>query len=386
MGGPRRTGWHEAASGPAAVLDESWTWTRDDLVAAAVRPAVADGTAYVAFVTGGPSRARLVVAARSLADGTERWRSSADIPRLSSFPEAATAVTDDSVVATTPSRLVVLDRDTGAERWRTEQAAPTPPVVDDAVLATTGGRDDDGGRRLLDVESGDARWTTPSDDVDVDLGGFASADARSAFLRDGATITAVSLESGTHQWTRHLDPDGYGDQRDVAPVRNGCVEVVRMGLGSEDSPTRGVRLVTLDSGSGQTVRETVVTDARYPWASSAAVGRETVVVAAGRSEAAARADPSTPSGVVAAVERSTGTVRWRTRGDAFHGARLRAGPLVDGEHAYLVGANTLSVLSLDDGTVQWQADVRSNAIFGLGDGAFVWAPDDDVAPGIQHVN
>lgn len=385
-GGPRRTGWHEVASGPDAPLSDAWTWTHEDLVAAGMRPAVADGVAYVPFVTREASGARLVVAARSLADGTERWRTSVPVPSLAPFPMASTAVTDDVVFAATSSRLVVLERDSGDERWRAEVVSDSPPVVDDGVLVQSDGPSGETTLRLLDLETGEALWTTPLSGDEIGItGGTASADGQSAFLRNGATVAAVSLSSGSHQWTREFYDD-YGQQATgVAPVRNGRVELVRAGLGREDVPDRAGRLVTIDARSGQVVRETILADPTRPVASTPAVGPETVVVAGQRSEATASADAETPDGVVVAVDRATGSIRWRTHLDAVVAGRLRTGPLVDGDRAYLVAGDTTTALSVDDGTVEWQATGRSQDLFGLGDGAFVWASEGDAAPGIRRV-
>jgi len=79
------------------------------------------------------------------------------------FRAGSTVVTDDTVYATTRSRLYALDRGTGDVEWwlRFQWPVSSPAVVDDTLYVNVGGR-------LLAIESGAGRegvWRTDADPI-----------------------------------------------------------------------------------------------------------------------------------------------------------------------------------------------------------------------------
>ncbi|RQG95236.1 pyrrolo-quinoline quinone [Natrarchaeobius chitinivorans] len=152
---------YAAVSGTNAIValeaddgSERWRVTHheDDAVSVSYgRPAVADGTLYVA---NWPHQ----VTAYDVADGTIRWqREREDQMQLSSTP------TDEGVVVTSRNGVALLATDDGDPVWQTDlegNAVDGTSAVADGVVYLSDGRET---FYALDLETGEELWSAPFD-------------------------------------------------------------------------------------------------------------------------------------------------------------------------------------------------------------------------------
>lgn len=133
-----------------AVLDPSSAaerW-RVELRGELRRPAVHDGTVYVASWGGG-------VRALALDDGSEPWRTRTDQETVHGL-----AVSDGRVVVTDWENAYAFDATTGSRLWRRAfdaQIRSPPAIADDTLLVTS--EKTEGRLYALDAATGETRWT-----------------------------------------------------------------------------------------------------------------------------------------------------------------------------------------------------------------------------------
>lgn len=377
LGGPRRTRWREAATGPAVDATTDWTREQPDgyRLPSDSFPAVDPETVYAPTVVESDDSSTgpvLGVTARSRADGRERWRTALDeLPPnvYASYPLSA-AVVDDVVVASTYDQTAVLERDTGDVRWTVDRGGYAPAVTRGLVL-TVAPRDDGFEDVVCQrIDDGSEIWRTPTYAIPVRNGLRPPvADAKRAYVRRLGTVVAVSLDDGEPTWRT----DVTGDDSEITgtaieAVRDGVLVVAKPYAPSvEGSDDGGLGVLAVDADEGAVAWENRFRTGEAPDLRTV-VGPDRVVVAANDVLV-----DGAPRAVVVALDRTTGAKRFR----AVHEGRFAGRAFADGDHLY-VGhsepetddAGSLCAYSLSDGSLASRIKgVPKNRMAALGDGA-----------------
>jgi len=182
----------------AEAGDEAWTHATPITTA----PVPGDGTVYYGASTGD----RSWVAARSAADGSDRWRH--DLAETEGFLGVfgAPALTDSLLVSTatvnggagydTRGLAFALDRSTGERRWDRSFDAPiaAAPVVrgDRAYVATRGGE-----LAALSVDDGSSVWTRQ---LDGEVYSTPTTDGELLVALLRGELVGLAADSGTVRW------------------------------------------------------------------------------------------------------------------------------------------------------------------------------------------
>jgi outer membrane protein assembly factor BamB len=155
---------------------------------------VADGTVYLVGVDGDSP----TLYALSVADGTVQWTKAIDAAAYRPTP----AVAGDTVYAGGDA-LQALDTETGAQRWRSDDAvSAAPTVVEDSVVAIS-----EGVVRVVEAADGTERWSgeLPVGETAVT---HSPAVADDTVYVGAEGIAAYDLGSGEQRYTRELAVDG----------------------------------------------------------------------------------------------------------------------------------------------------------------------------------
>ena len=269
------------------------------------------------------------------------------------------------IVGTNEGRLVAVDAHTGAIRW-TYQAGgaikPSLAAANGLVFATDGAA-----LHAVDAATGTGRWSAPIDDA---VGRLNVVDGV-VYAGAPGGVVGFHADTGAEAWRWNGGPAGV-------PVAAGPIAD---GVGY--FATRDGRVFAVDIAS-RAVRWSIQTIGNDV-ASGQVVG-DTFFVSTNQ------ADAPEPVGEIYAVERATGTIRWRFR--APSGLQIKEGPVKDGVLYANGRADGLWALK-DDGaeaTVRWHVDAPEShwpmalvgdtlyqarvdgsiGAYATGDGALLW--------------
>lgn len=274
------------------------------------------------------------------------------------------ALTDDRLVVAAGRRLVAVRRDDGTEAWSTTLPRPAegaltvePPVLTVPLAARQGAM----GLVAYDLASGDPLWEHPTLAART-----AAIDGDSTYTtgyrQDGDTgiLRALSRSNGTLLWEVELDhPD-----TEVVVTDEGLL-VADEGTLAVHDPDTGARLRSLGTFGNRLDRPPAVADGvayvgtrdgvivalsiddgstlwRVEGSASRgiSVGRETVVVSG-------ESLPDADSAGLAALERSTGDVKWEHGIEGFDAFPSTAPVLADGAVFYTSNESS-GVVALGD--------------------------------------
>lgn len=248
------------------------------------------------------------LAAFGPADGTVRWRDSAD------YKELTPTLAGDGVVLPTRDGLrrvaadggvAALDRRFRYEAWRTDLDYPESPAsVADGTLVVGIGMAEGappGGRVVaVDAADGSVAWTFPVETSVWGAPAVRDGTVYAAARDDGqnaenvrAAVHAVSLETGEEVWTRRLGVSPRFNPVD-APVADDERVYVPTGTGP---------LLALDAATGETVWRF---DPPRGVQASPALADGVLYVAC-------------LDGTLAALDAATGDPRWTARAGTFYG-------------------------------------------------------------------
>jgi outer membrane protein assembly factor BamB len=185
---------------PALKTSRVWSANAsggDDVLRLGLRPAVADGHAFIAGHGGD-------VRALELGTGRELWRVDAKLA-FSGGPAAGDGVV---VAGSSEGMLIALDAGTGAERWRASvggEVLAAPVVAQGLVVVRTV----DGRLRGLRVEDGKEAWVYEQPVPRLTLRGngapVVSGDMVIAGF-DNGKVVALALETGELLWNTTVAP------------------------------------------------------------------------------------------------------------------------------------------------------------------------------------
>jgi outer membrane protein assembly factor BamB len=270
------------------------------------------------------------------------------------------------IVGTTDGKLVALDARSGATRWTYQADGGILPS-----LASAGGlvfASDGTAVHAIDVATGQKRWASPIGDV---VGRLNAVDG---VLYVGSVGAVVGFDVATgHEVWRWRGPDvaiGAGPIADGVgyfATRDGRVFAIDLATKSE---RWRVQTISNDVASGQVVGDTFY-------------------VSTNQGEAAE------PVGEVYAIDRLTGTIRWRFR--APSGLQLKEGPVKDGvlfasgrqDGIYALrdeGSSARVVWHVDAPEAHWPMAIVGDTLFEVrtdgsvgayatADGSLLWATD-----------
>lgn len=378
MGGPRRTGWRERATGPSTAPAPDWTLSLDAQPngpdPAYAYPAVADGVAYVA-VPDDPVEDRLSVAAVDARDGSMQWRRTVDVPSPVYATSRSTAATADAVLVGCRDGGALLDRATGDVRWTTAQGFAAPAVHGDLVVAAADPRTPDA-VVALDRRTGDVRWTAGDGVFDAAASGWVETvalDDDHAYVLAQEGVAAVDRATGDVAWTHRLDGDGGPTFQHAPTVRDGRVYVVQTRPYAADMCCSDLRsrVLALDAATGRVDWSTPVGDAESTFAATnPVVGPDAVLVGESELFWAGKEPSGPPESALVALDPATGRRRFRSQVSAYVGRTMVA----DGDRAYVTGRATptdgdtevVHAFSVADGEVVWRERVpATDGVFGL---------------------
>lgn len=379
MGGPRRTGWRENASGPSTAPDPDWTMAFEVQTSgpgpAYPYPVVADGVAYVASPPA-PPEDPLTVAAVDARDGSVQWRRDVEVQSSVYAASGSTAVTADAVVVGTREGGALLDRATGAVRWTTTKPMTTPAVHGDLVVAAADVESPDA-VVALDRETGDVRWSAGDGVFDAgDTGWVATValDGDHAYALTDVGVAAVDRRRGAVAWTHDLEGDGGPVFQSAPAVRDGRVYVIQTRPYAVDQccPALRSRVLALDATTGRVAWSTPVGDAESTFAATnPVVGPDVVLVGESELSWSGEEPSDPPESALVALDPETGRRRYRSEVPEHFGPTMVA----DGDRAYVTGrahptgadTEVLHAFSVADGEVVWRERVPATdpALFGL---------------------
>lgn len=280
-------------------------WRAEVDAGVASRPAVADGSVYVAV--------NAVLYAFDVDSGRERWRTDQPI----TLPGALT-VHDGVVYAGThgDDRVVAFDATDGRERWRNavSGAATTPAVADGVVLTSYAGDDPERTRiRAMDVDSGATTWEYAFDGGTDAESSVSVVDDVAYAGSDSAEVAAVDVADGGERWHRELDAS-VDAVPTVGPER---VFVATREAGTGGPPSSGIR--ALDRETGESAWRSAAIPRLVNESATALVGDHLYCV--------------DHAGTLYALDRETGEQRWQlTAGDG-----ALSGPAVAHGRVYATG-------------------------------------------------
>ena len=246
--------------------------------------------------------------ALAIEDGRERWSFAGAAPM-----KGPLAIGDRAWVADGAGVVHAMSLPDGTSLWDSTSKYAMPSdltVMDDRLYLGTG----DGSVVAMDAASGREVWrqsvgTTPVHPP-------AAANATIVVASDAGDVTALDPASGAVRWTAHASDAGIG-----TPVIAG--DLVFVGAGAEST---GSRLAALDLASG-TER----------WHDDLFLAAPAI--------AGDVAYATGPGGLVSAIDRATGAVRWTGSLDG----NLRA-PAVAGDSVYVSADRLRQVVAMDAAT------------------------------------
>jgi outer membrane protein assembly factor BamB len=233
-----------AAGGALHALDlatgeEIWRFALDPGDGVLSTPAAVDGVVYVATYDG-------VVLAIDAATGEEMWRVTLDEPVYYS----SLAVADGMLfVADIGSRLYALDTEDGRREW---EFAPgegnvwsigTPAVAKSGVyvVASPARPDETSELFMLDIETGEERWSFVAEDAGMVRGTPTVADGSVYIPTTLGSVYSLSASDGSVEWR-------FDTERDTSATSTAVIdgEVI---VGTDDGG-----LHAIDAGSGESTR------------------------------------------------------------------------------------------------------------------------------------
>jgi outer membrane protein assembly factor BamB len=226
------------------------------------------------------------------------------------------------IVGTNDGRLVALDAYTGLQRWDTAVGSgaiqPSLAAVDGLVFASDGSA-----VIAVDLATGTKQWSTPAP------GATGRVNVVDGVVYVGAKGGVIGLEeeTGKEVWRWDGPPDV---QANSGPIVEGVGYFA----------TNDGRLYAVDTKTGTSVWPSAVQSIGTNIASGQVVG-DTFFVSNNQGDA------SEPVGEIYAIDRSSGTVRWRFRPPT--GLQLKEGPVKDGV-LYANGLQDGIYALRDDGT------------------------------------
>ncbi|WP_247731453.1 PQQ-binding-like beta-propeller repeat protein [Halovivax limisalsi] len=321
--GPDHAGVADGA-GPTAAVDVAWTFREgaDDTYYEIGTPAIVDGTVYVAEGrSDDEAEAATGVYALDGATGEVEWEQT--FPGTNAL--GSTAVVDGAVVQQLGGMVVVLEADTGAERWRERRDLSNPvTVADDTVYAIETAYADPPTLVALSLADGGERWTEPLAD-DGRFWPTAPAVVDGTVYQGGSELVALSATDGERRWTRDLDAPVVGsptvaDGDLYAPLGDGTVRAYDL-----DGTPRWTQPV-----------ESAASVVGTPFVSSPAVAEGTCYVV--------------NAWQVSALDVQDGSIRWTTEGDAD------GTPLVADGVVYIGGLSAAAAYDGASGDRLWHHD------------------------------
>lgn len=327
-GDPQNTAY-TSDHGPTDSVRVSWRYKKH--LSSAKAPVVADGSIYLGFHDD-------IVAFVSLdaASGREQWRTTLGEGPTVGFPDAAAAITGETVLAPFGESLFAFDRAGGEIRWQRQfdEEVDTPTVVDGIAYLVVRGS---GFLVALDADTGDTRWMQALGEWAN--GGVAVTDERVYAVaaaeddsREASAVVALDSERGDRQWT-YTSPNHLAG---TPAVVDGTVFV---------SDARGVHAVAADDGTrrwrfeGRPVEDHELSNFGFE-GSAPAVADETVYTGA--------ADER-----IYALDANTGEKRW----EFWTWNNVTGEPVVTDDTVY-VGSDDSMIYALDtaSGERRWEFD------------------------------
>ena len=170
---------------------------------ARLKPAIAEGTLYVADVEG-------MVQALDALTGQRIWKVESDLPAA-----AGPGVGEDLlVIGTSEAQVVAFDRNTGAELWRADtsgEVLAVPAVAYGMVVVHTV----DGSLFGLDTLTGEQKWRYDRAVPTLTLRGSSSPVINGSVVYcglAGGKLVALALDTGVLEWERIISiPSGSTD-------------------------------------------------------------------------------------------------------------------------------------------------------------------------------
>lgn len=268
-------------------------------------PVIADGKVYITDASG-----RLN--SLDAATGRSNWRVRVADPEQDSVPiGGGAAYADGTVYATTGfGEAVAVDPSNGGLIWRTKLAGPVrgaPTVTQGRLVAITV----DNQSEVLDAKTGTEVWTHAGiTEASALLGGGSAAVDNGVVVvpYSSGELYGLRIENGRPAWSAAV---GGGAAR-AAGALAGLADITAMPAIDGDlvvAVSHGNQAVGIDMRSGVTVWEQPISGTQMPW-----VAGDTVYLVS-------------IDGVVVALARNTGKVRWTRELDRWTDPEDKEGPI-----------------------------------------------------------
>jgi outer membrane protein assembly factor BamB len=268
-------------------------------------PVIADGKVYITDASG-----RLN--SLDAATGRSNWRVRVADPEQDSVPiGGGAAYADGTVYATTGfGEAVAVDPKTGGLIWRTKLAGPVrgaPTVTQGRLVAITV----DNQSEVLDAKTGTEVWTHAGiTEASALLGGGSAAVDNGVVVvpYSSGELYGLRIENGRPVWSAAV---GGGAAR-AAGALAGLADITAMPAIDGDlvvAVSHGNQAIGIDMRSGVTVWEQPISGTQMPW-----VAGDTVYLVS-------------IDGVVVALARNTGKVRWTRELDRWTDPEDKEGPI-----------------------------------------------------------
>lgn len=268
-------------------------------------PVIADGKVYITDASG-----RLN--SFDAATGRSNWRVRVSDPEQDSVPiGGGAAYADGTVYATTGfGEAVAVDPSNGGLIWRTKLAGPVrgaPTVTQGRLVAITV----DNQSEVLDAKTGTEVWSHAGiTEASALLGGGSAAVDNGVVVvpYSSGELYGLRIENGRPAWSAAV---GGGAAR-AAGALAGLADITAMPAIDGDlvvAVSHGNQAVGIDMRSGVTVWEQPISGTQMPW-----VAGDTVYLVS-------------IDGVVVALARNTGKVRWTRELDRWTDPEDKEGPI-----------------------------------------------------------
>lgn len=268
-------------------------------------PVIADGKVYITDASG-----RLN--SFDAATGRSNWRVRVSDPEQDSVPiGGGAAYADGTVYATTGfGEAVAVDPKNGGLIWRTKLAGPVrgaPTVTQGRLVAITV----DNQSEVLDAKTGTEVWSHAGiTEASALLGGGSAAVDNGVVVvpYSSGELYGLRIENGRPAWSAAV---GGGAAR-AAGALAGLADITAMPAIDGDlvvAVSHGNQAVGIDMRSGVTVWEQPISGTQMPW-----VAGDTVYLVS-------------IDGVVVALARNTGKVRWTRELDRWTDPEDKEGPI-----------------------------------------------------------
>ncbi|MBW8724164.1 MAG: PQQ-binding-like beta-propeller repeat protein [Inquilinus limosus] len=268
-------------------------------------PVIADGKVYITDASGRLS-------SLDAATGRSNWRVRVADPEQDSVPiGGGAAYADGTVYATTGfGEAVAVDPSNGGLIWRTKLAGPVrgaPTVTQGRLVAITV----DNQSELLDAKTGTEVWTHAGiTEASALLGGGSAAVDNGVVVvpYSSGELYGLRIENGRPVWSAAV---GGGAAR-AAGALAGLADITAMPAIDGDlvvAVSHGNQAVGIDMRSGVTVWEQPISGTQMPW-----VAGDTVYLVS-------------IDGVVVALARNTGKVRWTRELERWTDPEDKEGPI-----------------------------------------------------------